>query len=46
MAHLEDAGMGSEIAEGDPPFHPRGAIAQAWSVGEVLRAYFLIKEHR
>jgi predicted glycogen debranching enzyme len=39
--HLEDAGLGtiSEIFDGDPPHHPRGCIAQAWSVGEILRAY-------
>ena len=40
--HLHKAGLGSisEIADGDPPFTPRGCIAQAWSVGEVLRAYW------
>lgn len=40
-AHLSDAGAGSisEIFDADPPFAPRGCIAQAWSVGEVLRAY-------
>jgi glycogen debranching enzyme len=39
--HLRDAGLGtiSEIFDGDPPHHPRGCIAQAWSVAEVLRAY-------
>ncbi|TMJ15752.1 MAG: glycogen debranching protein [Bacillati bacterium ANGP1] len=39
--HLRDAGLGtiSEIFEGDPPHRPRGAIAQAWSVGEVLRVW-------
>ena len=39
--HLLDAGLGtiSEIFDGDPPHHPRGCIAQAWSVAEVLRAY-------
>ncbi len=33
------AGLGqiSEIADGDPPHEPRGCIAQAWSVGELLR---------
>lgn len=38
-AHLDDAGIGhiSEIFDGDPPHTPRGCIAQAWSVGEVLR---------
>jgi predicted glycogen debranching enzyme len=29
----------SEIFDGDPPFVARGAIAQAWSVAEVLRAW-------
>lgn len=29
----------SEIADGDAPFTPRGCIAQAWSVGETLRAW-------
>jgi len=27
----------SEIYDGDPPHAPRGAISQAWSVGELLR---------
>jgi predicted glycogen debranching enzyme len=29
----------AEIFDGDPPFTPRGCIAQAWTVGEVLRAF-------
>jgi predicted glycogen debranching enzyme len=29
----------SEIFDGEAPFAPRGAIAQAWSVAEVLRAW-------
>ncbi len=39
--HLSDAGLGTldEIFDGDPPHAARGAIAQAWSVAEVLRAY-------
>jgi len=39
QAHLADAGVGtiSEIFDGDAPHAPRGCIAQAWSVGEVLR---------
>jgi glycogen debranching enzyme len=39
--HLEDAGVGtiSEIFDAEPPYQPRGCIAQAWSVAEVLRAY-------
>lgn len=37
--HLSEAGLGhvSEIFDGDPPHTPRGCIAQAWSVGELLR---------
>jgi predicted glycogen debranching enzyme len=39
QAHLAEAGIGtiSEIFDGDAPHTPRGCIAQAWSVGEVLR---------
>jgi predicted glycogen debranching enzyme len=39
--HLSVAGVGSlsEIFDGDPPFAPRGCIAQAWTVAEVLRAW-------
>jgi glycogen debranching enzyme len=35
------SGLGtlSEIFDGDAPFTPRGCIAQAWTVGEVLRAW-------
>lgn len=29
----------SEIYDGDAPFTPRGCVAQAWSVAEVLRAW-------
>ena len=38
--HLTQAGLGqvSEIFDADPPHHPRGCFAQAWSVAEVLRA--------
>ncbi len=43
--HLNDAGLDqiSEIFDGDPPHHPRGCIAQAWSVAEVLRAFLLTR---
>ena len=39
--HLSTAGVGSisEIFDGDAPHWPRGCIAQAWSVAEVLRAW-------
>ena len=39
LDHLREAGVGtmSEIFDAEPPHAPRGAIAQAWSVGELLR---------
>ena len=39
LQHLDEAGVGtvSEIFDADPPHIPRGCIAQAWGVGEVLR---------
>lgn len=39
--HLLEAGVGtiSEVFDADEPYEPRGCIAQAWSVGEVLRAH-------
>lgn len=39
--HLKDAGIGSisEIFDAEAPHAPRGCIAQAWSVAEILRAY-------
>ncbi len=39
--HLWDNCVGSicEVAEPEPPFTPAGCFAQAWSVGEVLRAW-------
>jgi predicted glycogen debranching enzyme len=38
--HLTEGGLGniSEIFDGDSPHAPRGCIAQAWSVAEILRA--------
>jgi predicted glycogen debranching enzyme len=37
--HLDDACVGqiSEVFDAEPPFLPRGCVAQAWSVAEVLR---------
>ncbi len=39
-------GLGTlaEIFDGDPPHTPRGCIAQAWTVGEVLRAWTAIAD--
>jgi predicted glycogen debranching enzyme len=41
IAALGEFGFGSigEIFDADPPFTPRGCIAQAWSVAEVLRCW-------
>ncbi len=43
--HLRDAGLGSvsEICEGDPPHLPKGCVAQAWGVAEVLRVWRLVE---
>ena len=35
-------GTVSEIFDADPPHHPRGCVAQAWGVAEMLR---IIKEY-
>ncbi|HEY2800411.1 MAG TPA: amylo-alpha-1,6-glucosidase [Chthoniobacterales bacterium] len=39
--HLEAAGLGtiSEVFDAEAPHTPRGCIAQAWSVAEVLRCW-------
>ena len=44
--HLQNGCLGStsEIFDGDAPFVPRGAFAQAWSVAEVLRGWQLVNE--
>jgi predicted glycogen debranching enzyme len=46
LHHLADHGVGSisEIFDGDAPFLPRGCIAQAWSVAEMLRLWSLTSE--
>ncbi len=36
---IHGLGTLSEIFDGDAPFAPRGCIAQAWTVAEVLRAW-------
>jgi predicted glycogen debranching enzyme len=44
--HLIAHGMGSlsEIFDGDAPMTPRGCIAQAWTVAEVLRAWWATQQ--
>ncbi|HWW84831.1 MAG TPA: amylo-alpha-1,6-glucosidase [Vicinamibacterales bacterium] len=41
VAHLDAGCVGSvsEVFDAEDPFTPRGCIAQAWSVAEVLRAW-------
>jgi predicted glycogen debranching enzyme len=41
LPHLDESCVGSisEIFDADPPYTPRGCIAQAWSVAEVLRCW-------
>jgi predicted glycogen debranching enzyme len=43
--HLNEGCIGSvsEIFDAEPPHHPRGCIAQAWGVAEILR---VIKDYR
>ncbi|MDP3543574.1 MAG: amylo-alpha-1,6-glucosidase, partial [Elusimicrobiota bacterium] len=43
VSHLGEACIGSisEIFDAEEPFTPRGCVAQAWSVAEVLRAWTL-----
>jgi predicted glycogen debranching enzyme len=40
VEHLFGDGLGQlpEVFDGDPPHRPGGCVAQAWSVGEVMRA--------
>ena len=46
VPHLEQAGIGSisEVFDAESPFTPRGCIAQAWSVAEVLRCWLATSE--
>ncbi len=41
VSHLNEACIGSisEVFDADEPFTPRGCVAQAWSVAEVLRCW-------
>jgi predicted glycogen debranching enzyme len=46
VPHLDQACVGSisEVFDAVPPFTPRGCIAQAWSVAEVLRCWVLTSD--
>jgi predicted glycogen debranching enzyme len=45
--HMQTHGLGTvgEIFDADPPFQPRGCIAQAWTVGGILDAWEEIATH-
>jgi glycogen debranching enzyme len=44
--HLREAGIGSvsEVFDAEAPYYPRGCIAQAWSVAEILRSKVKLAE--
>jgi predicted glycogen debranching enzyme len=46
--HVLTHGLGtaSEIFDGDAPFTPRGCIAQAWTVGELIRGWTAVASAR
>jgi glycogen debranching enzyme len=49
VEHIDtQAGLGSvsEIFDSDPPHAPRGCIAQAWSVAELLRVLWVLSQIR
>ena len=48
VPHLGNAGVGSisEVFDAEAPYKPRGCIAQAWSVAEVLRCWVRTAEGR
>lgn len=47
-AHAREGCLGTiaEIFDGDAPFHPRGCVAQAWSVAEAIRALYKLTSSR
>jgi predicted glycogen debranching enzyme len=45
--HMDDGALGtlSEIFDAEAPYTPRGCVAQAWTVAEVLRAWMLTESN-
>ncbi|MCF8362903.1 MAG: amylo-alpha-1,6-glucosidase [Prolixibacteraceae bacterium] len=35
----------SELYDGNPPYECRGAVSQAWNIGEILRAHHIIDKY-
>ena len=48
FGQLRSHGVGSlsEIFDGDAPMTPRGCIAQAWTVAELIRAWTEIEKYK
>jgi predicted glycogen debranching enzyme len=48
LRSLDAGGLGTagEIFDGDAPFTPNGCVAQAWTVGETLRAWRILAKAR
>ena len=44
--NIHGIGAVAEIYDGDPPYHPHGAINSAMSVAEILRIKYLIGQYR
>ncbi|HEX3866395.1 MAG TPA: amylo-alpha-1,6-glucosidase [Gemmatimonadaceae bacterium] len=46
VSHMNEACVGqiSEIFDAESPYYPRGCVAQAWSVAEVLRTWIKTSE--
>jgi predicted glycogen debranching enzyme len=44
---MQEHGIGciSEVFDGDPPYRAAGAISQAWSVAEVIRMGWILKQY-
>ena len=43
---IHGIGSISEIYDGNPPFKPKGAISQAWSVAEIIRIKKMIEKYK
>ncbi len=45
---IQVCGIGSinEMYDADPPFTPRGAVSQAWSVSAVMEIYRMVRERK
>jgi glycogen debranching enzyme len=42
---IHGVGTISEIYNGDPPHHPKGAISQAWSVAALLQMFKMLEKY-